>query len=89
MYSWSQRAAKSLINCCWKGNLCVKCLLQNSWICTADLWEVVVGHKPAILMPVGFPRGLFCLQTSLSLTPVSSLEHGFQADHAKIVRYKC
>ena len=62
MYSWSQRAAKSLINCSWKGNVCKKYLLHNSWICTADLWEVGGGYKPAILMAVGFPRELFCLQ---------------------------
>lgn len=70
-------------------SVCKKCLLQNSWICTADLWEVVGRYKPAILMAVGFPRGLFCLQISLSLTPVSSLEYGFQADHAEIVCYEC
>lgn len=66
MYFWSQTAAKyiSLTYRSWKGNQCVKkYLLQNRCICTADLWEVEGGYKPAVLMALDFPRELlFCLQ---------------------------
>lgn len=44
-------------------SVCKMYLLQNRCICTADLWGVEGGYKPAILMALDFPRDLlFCLQ---------------------------
>lgn len=71
--------------------MCKKYLLQNRCICTADLWEVEGGYKPAILMALDFPRELlfylqltFLWQQFLFLTKVLR-QNGVQT---KIIPFK-